>query len=65
MTVNEDKCEFGKASVTFLGHRLNSQGDHVGEKKIRSIVEFHVPASTKDIQSFLGLVYQQPSSAPG
>ena len=64
MTLNKGKCEFGKASVTFLGHRLDSQGVHVGEERIRSILEFHVSASAKDIQSFLRLVDQSAKFSP-
>ena len=64
MTLNRSKCEFGKASVTFLGHRVDSDGIHASEERIQSILNFHTPTSTRDIQSFLGLVNQSAKFSP-
>ena len=54
-TLNHSKCEFGKANVTFLGHRVDSEGIHASEEQIQSILNFYTPTPTRDIQSFLGL----------
>jgi len=48
------KCELFKNSVSFLGHRLSSDGLSVEEAKINAIVEWPRPQCVRDIQSFIG-----------
>jgi hypothetical protein len=49
------KCEFGKSSVTFLGHVLSADGIHTEPNKIRAIESWPTPANVEELRSFLGL----------
>jgi hypothetical protein len=49
------KCEFGKSSVTFLGHVLSADGIHTEPNKIRAIESWPAPANVEELRSFLGL----------
>ena len=55
LVVNLAKCEFGKATVTYLGH-IVGQG-HVAPRcaKVQAIVDFPAPSSKKEILRFLGM----------
>lgn len=56
LTVNLAKCEFARATVTYLG-RVVGQG-HVApvQAKVRAVEYFPVPTTKKELQRFLGLV---------
>ena len=49
------KCVFLKRSVSFLGHRVDAEGIHTADDKIRSVKEFPQPKSVENVRSFLGL----------
>ncbi len=49
------KCEFHKHEVAFLGYRISNKGLGPDPAKVRAIVDWPIPQSVKDIQSFLGL----------
>lgn len=55
LTLNTDKCEFDKRQVIFLGHKLDGQGFHIDEVKVKLIREFRVPGTVSELRSFLGL----------
>ncbi|XP_058449085.1 uncharacterized protein K02A2.6-like [Malaya genurostris] len=55
LTLNEDKCEFEKHFIIFLGHGLNESGFHVDEAKVKAIRQFRPPANVSELKSFLGL----------
>jgi RNase H-like domain found in reverse transcriptase/Reverse transcriptase (RNA-dependent DNA polymerase)/Integrase zinc binding domain len=55
LTLNQDKCEFAKESMTFLGHRISSKGFDIDEQKIKDINSFQAPQNSLDLKSFLGL----------
>ena len=44
-TLNEDKCQFSKKSIKFLGHIIDSSGIHPDPDKVQAIVEMKSPAS--------------------
>ncbi|KAE8960482.1 hypothetical protein PF011_g30075 [Phytophthora fragariae] len=50
-----DKCDFGQASVDFLGHTISADGLHVDARKTRAIAEWTEPCNIKDLERFLGL----------
>ena len=52
----ESKCEFFRDHVEFLGHRVDRDGMHMMEDKVRAIREWPTPGSVEDIRSFLGMV---------
>ncbi|GBG61037.1 hypothetical protein CBR_g18632 [Chara braunii] len=49
------KCRFAQGKVDFLGHHVSDQGLHMDDAKISAIAEWPVPASAKQLRSFLGL----------
>jgi hypothetical protein len=50
----EDKCEFHKTQVEFLGYILSERGLEMAQDKIETIQNWPEPRKVKDIQSFLG-----------
>ncbi|XP_071504452.1 uncharacterized protein [Diadema antillarum] len=55
LVVNLAKCEFGKACVTYLGHKVGRGSVAPRDAKVRAIVDFPVPASKRELQRFLGM----------
>ncbi|CAH8533730.1 unnamed protein product [Schistosoma turkestanicum] len=54
--INPDKCELGKAEIKFLGHVIRHEGILPCEDKVRTIMEYTVPSSLKELKALLGLV---------
>ena len=54
--IKQNKCELMSSSVTYLGHKIDSDGLHPLLNKIRAIVEAPCPSNTKQLKSFLGLL---------
>ena len=54
--VKNNKCSFMKSSVQYLGHRIDAQGLHATDDKIRTIKEVPVPKNIQELRSFLGLL---------
>ena len=50
----EDKCEFHKSEVEFLGYVLSEKGLQMAQDKVEIIQNWPEPRKVKDIQSFLG-----------
>ena len=48
------KCEFHVTTVKFLGLIITNGGIHMDPAKVAAVLEWEVPKSVKDIQSFLG-----------
>ncbi|XP_072178114.1 uncharacterized protein [Diadema setosum] len=55
LVVNLAKCEFGKACVTYLGHKVGRGRVAPRDAKVRAIVDFPVPSSKRELQRFLGM----------
>ncbi|XP_071500975.1 uncharacterized protein [Diadema antillarum] len=55
LVVNLAKCEFGKACVTYLGHKVGRGSVAPRDAKVRAIVDFPVPASKRELQRFWGM----------
>jgi hypothetical protein len=49
------KCEFWIGEVPFLGHIISNGGLSVDPAKVKEIMEWRVPTTVTEIQSFLGL----------
>jgi transposase InsO family protein len=49
------KCEFGRASLKFLGHVVSGGGVHVDPDKLKVLRDWPVPRSVNALRSFLGL----------
>ena len=56
VTVNLAKCEFGKATVKYLGHEIGNGLVKPLECYIESIMNFSKPQTKKQLMSFLGSV---------
>lgn len=55
LTLNDDKCEYEKAEIKFLGHTFNKDGININEEKTKAIKAFRRPNSVSETKSFLGL----------
>jgi Reverse transcriptase (RNA-dependent DNA polymerase) len=55
LTLNESKCEYAKESLTFLGHRVSSNGFDIDAQKVKDIDCFRAPRNSTELKSFLGL----------
>jgi transposase InsO family protein len=49
------KCQFGKASVKFLGHVVSSQGTEPDPEKVKAVQDFPTPTSASEVRCFLGM----------
>ncbi len=63
LTVNLGKCEFAKASVTYLGKVVGSGDVRPVHAKVQAIQNFPFPTTEKELMRFLGLVgyYRSPT----
>ena len=52
--VKVEKCEFHKDQMTFVGYLVSKDGIGMDLAKVSAILEWHVPAFVKEVQSFLG-----------
>ena len=41
--------------IKFLGHLVSADGIRVNPEKVKAIVDWQTPTSTKDVRSFLGV----------
>ena len=51
-----EKCEFGLASLKYLGHIIDANGTRADPTKVRAIVDCPRPQSLNQLRSFLGMV---------
>ncbi|CAF4918814.1 unnamed protein product [Pieris macdunnoughi] len=52
----QDKCEFLRREVGYLGHVISENGVSPNPEKVKAVSKFPVPKCPKDVKSFLGLV---------
>ena len=50
------KCRFLQPSVIFLGHRIDADGIHPTDEKLKAIVKAPSPKNVQELRSFLGLI---------
>ena len=55
LTLNLAKCEFGKATVTYLGKQVGGGQVRPLEAKIAAITSFPVPTTRRELRRFLGM----------
>ena len=63
LTLNEEKCEFAKPSVEFLGTIVNAEGIQVDPKKVEAITKMAAPQHPSELR-FLGMVNQLSKFQP-
>ena len=54
--IRKDKCQFSVTSIEYLGFKIDGQGIHKTNDKIKAVQSAKVPDNVKELQSFLGLV---------
>ena len=64
LTLNEEKCEFSRPSVQFLGSIIDSEGVRVDPKKVDAILEMEAPKDQSELRRFLGMVNQLSKFQP-
>ena len=55
LTLNLAKCEFGKATVTYLGKQVGQGQVRPLAEKVQTIIDFPPPQSKKALRRFLGM----------
>lgn len=55
LKLQPDKCNFLQRECVYLGHVISKDGIKPDERKVKSVIEFPVPTTVKNIKSFLGL----------
>ena len=64
LTLNEERCEFSKPSVEFLGTVIDSKGVQVDPKKVEAILHMETPKDQSELRRFLGMVNQLSKFQP-
>ena len=54
LRVNREKCQFGLAEVTYLGHKVSSRGVETTDDKVKAILRAPEPGSVSQLRSWLG-----------
>lgn len=55
LTLNLAKCEFAKASVTYLGKKVGNGEIRPVEAKVNAIMAYPVPTTRRELRRFLGM----------
>lgn len=56
LTINVAKCEFAKAEISFLGHKVTAAGIQPLAEKVEAINSFPRPGSVMDLKRFLAMI---------
>ena len=56
LTINKEKCEFGKQEIEFYGHRFKENGLKPSWEKIKAQKECGEPTTKEGVRSFLQMV---------
>jgi len=64
VTLNKDKCEFNKTTLTFLGHTIDGKGISPDPQKTAAINKMASPKSTTELRRFMGMVNQLGKFSP-
>ena len=64
VTLNKDKCEFNKTSLTFLGHIIDGKGGSPDPQKTDAISKMASSKCTTELRRFMGMVNQLGKFSP-
>ena len=53
--IKESKCQFGKTSVTYLGHVVDGTGVRISPTRLEAIATIAQPANIRQLRSFVGM----------
>ena len=56
LTLNPNKCEFGKTELEFFGYIISGEGIRPTKEKIEAVQNYPPPTNIKQLRSFLGLI---------
>ena len=56
LRIKRDKCKFIEPEVRYLGHKINCNGLHPLDDKVKAIVEAPAPRNVTELKSYLGLL---------
>ena len=54
LRLRRDNCEFMVPSVTYLGHRIDAEGLHPTEERIRAIKDAPAPTNISELKAYSG-----------
>ena len=57
LTINPDKCEFGRPEITFLGHHISASGIQPLPERVQAVRDFPQPKTVSDLSRYLGLIH--------
>ena len=58
MTLNKEKCEFGKTTIKFLGHIITPEGISPDLHKTTAVKNMKQPSNVSELRGFLGMANQ-------
>jgi hypothetical protein len=53
--LRQKKCEFGRDSISYLGHVISCQGVAMDPENIAAMIQWPQPTTVKTLKGFLGL----------
>ena len=56
LRARKEKCEFFASSVTYLGHKIDSEGLHPLPDKIETVQKVQPPTNVQQLRAYLGLL---------
>jgi transposase InsO family protein len=61
LSLNEDKCEYRKNEIEFMGLMMSAKGISISPRKVEAVAKFRTPKNSDEVRSFLGLInYMSP-----
>ena len=55
IVLSPKKCAFGMEETEILGHTINDEGSTFSREKLQGVLDFKLPTTSVQLQSFLGL----------
>ncbi|XP_064475629.1 uncharacterized protein K02A2.6-like [Ornithodoros turicata] len=65
ITLNEEKCQFTRTRIHFLGHVLDERGIYVDPEKTEAIRKMRAPESASELRSLFGMLTHLMKFLPG
>jgi hypothetical protein len=56
ITINPDKCKFGRTEIDYVGHRINADGITHIRDRITKVLQIDKPTTSTKLKSFIGIV---------
>ena len=58
VTLNMDKCEFMKTTISFVGHEIGAEGIRADPRKVLALKGMSTPTNVSELRRFLGMANQ-------